>query len=87
VPDVVSDGEDGFLVAPGAVGELADRLAQLARDPELRARMGAAGRERMQTRYTVDRLIDDMDALYRDLLAKKGLPAPTAVNEGGTGTP
>jgi glycosyltransferase involved in cell wall biosynthesis len=87
VPDVVSDGEDGFLVAPGAVGELADRLAQLARDPELRARMGAAGRERMQTRYTVDRLIDDMDALYRDLLAKKGLPAPTAVSEGGTGTP
>ncbi len=87
VPDVVSDGEDGFLVAAGAVGELADRLAQLARDPELRARMGAAGRERMQTRYAVDRLIDDMDALYRDLLAKKGLPAPTAVSEGGTGTP
>jgi glycosyltransferase involved in cell wall biosynthesis len=73
VPDVVDDGVDGFLVAPAAVGELAARLAELARDPELRARMGAAGRERMQTRYAVDRLVDDVDRLYRELLARKGI--------------
>jgi glycosyltransferase involved in cell wall biosynthesis len=36
IPDVVRDGEDGFLVEPGAVDDLADRLARLARDPELR---------------------------------------------------
>ena len=34
VPDVVQEGEDGFLVEPGATDELAQRLAQLARDPE-----------------------------------------------------
>src|SRR5437867_4615988 len=33
VPDVVRDGVDGFLVDPGATGELADRLAELAPDP------------------------------------------------------
>jgi glycosyltransferase involved in cell wall biosynthesis len=73
VPDVVRDGEDGFLVDPGAVDDLADRLAQLANDPDLRRRMGKAGRARVVPRYGVDRLIDDVDRLYRELLAKKGL--------------
>jgi glycosyltransferase involved in cell wall biosynthesis len=75
VPDVVTDGEDGFLVSPAAVDELAGRLADLARDPDLRARMGASGRARMRTRYAVDRLIDDTDRLYRELLAEKGISA------------
>jgi glycosyltransferase involved in cell wall biosynthesis len=71
VPDVVDDGVDGFLVEPGTVDGLASRLGELARDTELRTRMGAAGRERMQTRYSVDRLVDDMDRLYRELLDQK----------------
>jgi glycosyltransferase involved in cell wall biosynthesis len=71
VPDVVDDGVDGFLVEPGTVDGLASRLGELARDTELRTRMGAAGRERMQTRYSVDRLVDDMDQLYRELLDQK----------------
>jgi glycosyltransferase involved in cell wall biosynthesis len=73
VPDVVDDGVDGFLVEPAAADELASRLVQLARDPELRARMGDAGRERMRTRYAVDRLVDDVDRLYRELLERKGI--------------
>ena len=70
VPDVVRDGEDGFLVEPGAVDDLAERLARLARDADLRQRMGDAGRERVLPRYSVDRLVDDVDTLYRTLLAK-----------------
>jgi glycosyltransferase involved in cell wall biosynthesis len=76
VPDVVRDGEDGFLVEPGAVGELAERLATLAADPELRRRLGEAGRARVLPRYAVQRLLDDVDRLYRDLLQAKGLAAP-----------
>ena len=68
VPDVVRDGVDGFLVEAGAIDDLADRLARLAADPELRERMGAAGRERVLSRYAVDRLVDDVDRLYRSLL-------------------
>jgi glycosyltransferase involved in cell wall biosynthesis len=68
VPDVVDDGEDGFLVDPGSTAQLADRLEQLARDPALRARMGEHGAGRMGARYAVARLVDDMDALYRQLL-------------------
>jgi glycosyltransferase involved in cell wall biosynthesis len=68
VPDVVRDGEGGFLVPPGATGELAERLAELARDPDLRERMGKDGREHVLARYAVDRLVDDVDLLYRSLL-------------------
>jgi glycosyltransferase involved in cell wall biosynthesis len=69
VPDVVRDGEDGFLVDRGAVDDLAEALARLAADPTLRKRMGEAGRERVLPRYAVDRLVDDVDRLYRTLLA------------------
>jgi glycosyltransferase involved in cell wall biosynthesis len=78
VPDVVREGEDGFLVEPGAVDELADRLARLAADPQLRERMGQAGRARVLERYSVQRLLSEMDSLYRGLLAEKGLAAPPA---------
>ena len=69
VPDVVRDGEDGFLVELGDVGELAGALARLAEDPELRGRMGEAGRTRVLPRYAVQRLVEDVDRLYRSLLA------------------
>jgi glycosyltransferase involved in cell wall biosynthesis len=73
VPDVVRDGEGGFLVAAGATGELAERLAELARDPDLRERMGRAGREHVLARYAVERLVDDVDLLYRSLLQARGI--------------
>ena len=46
----------------------AKRLARLARDPELRDRMGRAGREHVRGRYAVERLVNDVDLLYRSLL-------------------
>jgi glycosyltransferase involved in cell wall biosynthesis len=78
VPDVVRDGVDGFLVDPGATDELAERLTQLASDPELRERFGGAGRSRVLPRYAVDRLVDDVDRLYRALLGSAGIRKPTA---------
>ena len=54
---------------PGATEELAARLAELARDPKLRERMGKAGRERVLPRYAVQRLVDDVDLLYQSLLS------------------
>jgi glycosyltransferase involved in cell wall biosynthesis len=78
VPDVVRDGVDGFLVESGAIDDLADRLERLAADPALRAGMGEAGRARVLPRYAVDRLIDDVDRLYRSLLEAAGLGRLTA---------
>jgi glycosyltransferase involved in cell wall biosynthesis len=68
VPDVVREGEEGFLVDAGDTTELAERLTRLARDAKLRRRLGESGRERVLKRYAVDRLLDDIDRLYRELL-------------------
>jgi glycosyltransferase involved in cell wall biosynthesis len=76
VSDVIRDGVDGFLVEPGDVDALADRLGRLAVDGELARRMGEAGRARVLERYSVSRLVGDVDDLYRRLLAEKGLALP-----------
>jgi glycosyltransferase involved in cell wall biosynthesis len=81
VPDVISDGVDGFLAEVGDLEGLTAALARLARDPELRKQMGRAGRERTLPRYRVDRLVEDVDELYRELLAERGLPVPPRVSE------
>jgi glycosyltransferase involved in cell wall biosynthesis len=67
-PDVIRDGVDGFLVEVGDASALSDRLAELAKNPERRAHMGAEGRKRVLGRYAVERLVDDIDRLYRSLL-------------------
>ena len=48
----VVHGETGFLVVPGDVADLATHVITLLRDPELRARMGAAGRARVERLYS-----------------------------------
>jgi glycosyltransferase involved in cell wall biosynthesis len=73
-PEVVADGETGFLVRPGRPAELAARLTQLLRDADLRAALGAAGRERMQNLFT----FDAQAAAYLDLFARLR-PTPAAV--------
>jgi glycosyltransferase involved in cell wall biosynthesis len=78
VRDVVVDGESGFLVPPGDVLGLARRLRDLGADPDLRRELGARGRARVVPRYSVPRLLDDMDRLYRTLLAVRD-PQPRLV--------
>jgi len=68
VADVVRDGVDGFLVDVGDVDTMAARLAELAANGRLGARLGKAGQERVLGRYAVTRLVDDIDRLYRSLL-------------------
>lgn len=66
---VVIDGENGYLRPIGDIEGLADRLALLARDPALRARLGKRGSEDVRSRFTIDRMTDDLDAVYRRLRA------------------
>jgi glycosyltransferase involved in cell wall biosynthesis len=68
VPDVVDDDETGFLVPLGDTQAIAERLEALALDPPRRAAMGETGRDRVLRRYAVERLVGDVDALYRELL-------------------
>ncbi len=53
VSELVEDGVSGFLVPPGDIETLSDRIERLATSPELRARMTGAGRARVVERYDV----------------------------------
>jgi glycosyltransferase involved in cell wall biosynthesis len=53
IPEVVEDGVNGYLVEPGDVDALAARAAALIADPSLRARMGEAGRARVERHFTI----------------------------------
>ena len=63
LPEIVSDGESGFLVDAECPEQLADRLGRLIRNPELRARFGAAGRQRAITAFSAERMVAEIEAL------------------------
>jgi glycosyltransferase involved in cell wall biosynthesis len=67
VRDVVADGT-GRLVRAGDAAGLGDAIAALAADPARRRAMGAAARRHVLARYDAARLVQDVDALYRELL-------------------
>lgn len=71
VRDVLLPEQSGLLVPKGEAGAFAEALRRLLEMPEYkRAEMGAAGRAFVTNRFSSERLIADMDALYRELLAK-----------------
>ena len=54
IPEVVLDGETGFLVGEGDVQAMAEAMMRLAVDPALAARLGDGGRRRIQKGFTID---------------------------------
>jgi glycosyltransferase involved in cell wall biosynthesis len=66
--DAVTDGVEGLLVPPRDPDALARALRRLIEDPELRARLGAAGRERAVREFSSRRVCDETLALYARLL-------------------
>ena len=64
-PETVQDGETGFLVAPDDVAALAERLARLARDGALRARLRASGQRQARERYALPAVSARIEAVYR----------------------
>ncbi|MGH4012314.1 MAG: glycosyltransferase [Pseudonocardiaceae bacterium] len=54
LPDLVTDGEDGFLVPVGDITMLAGRLAELCDGPERRAAMGARARARAEREFSIE---------------------------------
>ncbi len=67
IPEAVTDGVEGFLVQPGDVNALADRLQRLLSDPELASQMGAAARRKVETTFSSDAILPKVEALYREL--------------------
>ena len=72
--EVCLPGETGFLVPPGNLDALADRIAQLANDPALREKLGRRGQQLVQGWFPVARMIDALHELYLRLARERGLP-------------
>jgi glycosyltransferase involved in cell wall biosynthesis len=67
VPEVVEDERSGLLVPPSDPPALCRALLRLARDPELRARLGAAGSERVHASFGLERMVEETLAVYRSI--------------------
>lgn len=65
---VVEDGITGFVVPIGDIAALAERLCRLRDDHALHERLASRGRERMRERFSVERMVDDVERLYEELL-------------------
>jgi glycosyltransferase involved in cell wall biosynthesis len=72
VRDVVTP-ETGIVVAAGDEAAFAEALASLAGDPERRRQFGQTARRHVLAGYGADRLVRDVDALYLELLGRRGL--------------
>ena len=67
VSEAVTDGVEGHVVDARDPEALAHALLRLAADPALRARMGAAGRERIERDFTLDLQLERFLAMYREV--------------------
>jgi glycosyltransferase involved in cell wall biosynthesis len=66
--EVVVAGETGYLVQPGDTVGLAVAVNQLLEDPQLRARMGEAGRRRVDPAFRAETMVQQIDRVYQDLM-------------------
>jgi glycosyltransferase involved in cell wall biosynthesis len=70
IPELVVDGETGFLFPPGDHAMLRSRLLQLTGDRLLRTRLGLAGRKRAETGFSLEKHNDALMRLYESVIAR-----------------
>ena len=73
--EVCFDNKTGFLLRPGDLDGLRQRLAQLAGDAALRERLGRNGQRFVRERFAVERMVDDLFALYLKLASGSRMPS------------
>jgi glycosyltransferase involved in cell wall biosynthesis len=67
VGEAITSGEHGLLVAPGDSDALGDALVTLVGDPAAAARLGAAGRRRVRSEFTLARMMHGILEVYAEL--------------------
>ena len=68
IPEVIEDGETGYLVPPKDPQQLADRLLKLLRDPQTARRMGRAARARVEAEFDLDCSIAAAEQAIEDVV-------------------
>ena len=72
IPEVVSDGVNGFLTPAGDAGAIAERLSSLHKDARLRKRLGASARKTIEAGYLPKDHAERLEKLYLELMERKG---------------
>ena len=67
-PEVVVDGETGFLVPPKNPEKMAEAIITLLKNKELAKKMGVAGRKRVEEKFSLERMVREYEEIYRNLL-------------------
>lgn len=75
--EVCINGRTGYLVPTGNLTALRERIKLLARDPSLRAQLGQQGRDMVRESFPVERMIEDLLALYRRFAPASPATPPT----------
>ena len=68
-PDVITHGENGYLIPPDDLPALTTGLLTLLSDPALGAHLGVQGRSRIQKNFSLDSIATRLSTLYQSLLA------------------
>ena len=78
IPEAVEDGRTGLLVPARDPAALAGAVLSLLRDPDRARAMGEAGRMRVEEEFSIGKMVEGIESLYVELLARKApgvLPA------------
>jgi glycosyltransferase involved in cell wall biosynthesis len=67
LPEIVVEGQTGYLVPPGSTAELAQRIQTLIENGEIRRRMGNAARERVRHLFSIEKMVREVEAVYDSL--------------------
>ena len=73
--EICLENETGFLVQPGDLALLTERIVQLARDSGTRERLGRRGQQLVKQWFSVERMVDELYALYVKLRAQPFVPS------------
>ncbi|HLA44374.1 MAG TPA: glycosyltransferase, partial [Aggregatilineales bacterium] len=74
--ELILEGETGLVIPPEDPAALTSALETLLDNPDLRIRIGRAGRKRIETAFTIARMVQGREDLFLRLLNQKKLPVP-----------
>ncbi len=73
IPEIIEDGQEGFVIDARDVDALTERIAHIIADPALRARMSRAARARYERDFTAERFTNGLGAIWSSI---NGVPRP-----------
>jgi glycosyltransferase involved in cell wall biosynthesis len=71
LPELVMDGESGFVVPPMNASAIADAIMKLAKDPEKKREMGAAARDRIQNKFNIKTTVAKTKRMLEEMMTEK----------------